>query len=107
MSHEIQIGPQVDVRWGSDGGGVCRCIMYLHSWGYLWWHHCGWANAPKCGGRDRVGGGDISTMHDSRGNVSGQCTAPYVVGGVVCVEGPLPPCAASGPAWMATIGGGN
>ena len=25
----------------------------------------------------------------------------------MCVEGPLPPCAASGPAWLVTIGGGS
>ena len=70
MIHERNIGSQVDVRWGRDGGGVCRCIMYLHNLGY-WLCHCRWANAPNCGGRDSVGGGDIAPMYDSRGNVSG------------------------------------
>ena len=32
---------------------------------------------------------------------------PYVAGGAVCVEGPLPPCVTIGPAWMVTMGGGN
>ena len=25
----------------------------------------------------------------------------------MCVEGPLPPCVTTGPAWLVTIGGGN
>ena len=32
---------------------------------------------------------------------------PYVAGWVVCVEGPLPPCVTTGPAWLVTMGGGN
>ena len=76
MSHEGQIRPQVNVGWGCDGGGVYRCIMHLHSWGCLWWHHCGWANAPKCCGLDSMSGRGIAPMYDRRGNVSGRSTAP-------------------------------
>ena len=89
MSPARHILPQVVMRWGSVGGGVCRCVMHLHDWGYLWWNYCGWVNAPKCGGRDHVGGGDISPMYDSRGNVSGRSTTPLcgksdsVCGGVI------------------------
>ena len=61
------------MRWGNDGGGVCRCIMHLYGWGY-WLCHCRWANAPKFGGRDSVGGGDIAPMYENRGNVSGWST---------------------------------
>ena len=107
MSHEGHILPQVDVGWGYDGGGFCSCIMHIHSWGYLWWHHSGWANAPKCCGWDGMSGGDISPMYDSRGNVSRWSTGPCVAGGAVCVEGPLPLCVASGPTWLVTIGGGS
>ena len=32
---------------------------------------------------------------------------PSVAGGVVCVEGPLPPCVTTGPAWLVTMGHGN
>ena len=32
---------------------------------------------------------------------------PCVAGGAVCVEGPLPLCVVSGPAWLVTIGGGS
>ena len=32
---------------------------------------------------------------------------PYVAGGVVCVEGPLPPCVTIGPAWLVSMGGGS
>ena len=54
-----------------------------------------------------MNGGDISPMYDSRGNISGWSIAPCVEGGVVCVEGPLPSCVASGPAWLVTMGGRN
>ena len=75
MSHERNILPQVDVRWGRYGGGVCRCIMYLHSWG-CWWCHCGWASAPKYGVRDSVGGRAAAPMCERRGNVGGGATTP-------------------------------
>ena len=32
---------------------------------------------------------------------------PCVAGGTMCVEGPLAPCVATGPAWLVTMGGGN
>ena len=32
---------------------------------------------------------------------------PCVAGGAVCVEGPLPLCVTTRPAWMVTMGGGN
>ena len=32
---------------------------------------------------------------------------PYVAGGTMCVEGPLPPCVTTGIAWLVTIGSGN
>ena len=32
---------------------------------------------------------------------------PCVARGVVCVEGPLPLCVTTGPAWLVTMGGGN
>ena len=32
---------------------------------------------------------------------------PHVAGGTMCVEGPLPPCVATRPAWLVTMGGGN
>ena len=50
-------------------------MMHLHNWGYLW-HHCGQASAPKCGGRDSVGGREIPPMYDRRGSVGGRDTAP-------------------------------
>ena len=50
-------------------------MMHLHNWGYLW-HHCGWANAPNCGGRDSVGGRATAPMYDRRGNVGGRAIAP-------------------------------
>ena len=34
-------------------------------------------------------------------------TAPLCDRGTMCVEGPLPPCVTTMPAWMVTIGGGN
>ena len=49
----------------------------------------------------------ISPMYDSRGNVGGWSIAPCVAGREICVEGPLPPCVVSGPAWLVTIGGGS
>ena len=30
-----------------------------------------------------------------------------MVGGTMCVEGTLPPCVATGQAWLVTMGGGN
>ena len=54
-----------------------------------------------------MGGEDISPMYNSRGNISGRSAAPCVAGGVVYVEGPLPPCVVDGPAWLVTMGGGN
>ena len=92
MSHERQVLPQVDVRWGRYGGGVCRCIMHLHYWGYLW-HHCGWASAPKCGGRDSVGGRATTPMYDRRGSLGGRCTTPLCERrGSVCGRATAPMC---------------
>ena len=32
---------------------------------------------------------------------------PCVAGGTRCMEGPLPPCVDTRPAWLVTMGGGN
>ena len=76
MSHERQIEPRVDVRWGSDGGKVFKCIVHLRGWGYLWWHHCRWANSRKCGVRDIVYGRDTAPMCDRCDSVSRSTIAP-------------------------------
>ena len=54
-----------------------------------------------------MGDGDIAPMYDSRGNISGRSISPYVEGGAVYVEGPLPPCISDGKSWLVTMGGGS
>ena len=39
--------------------------------------------------------------------MGGWCIAPCVAWGTMCVEGPLPPCVTTGPAWLVLMGGGN
>ena len=62
------------MRWGSSGDGVCRDMMHLHNWGYLW-HHCGWATDPKYGEWHRESGRSIAPMCDRRGSVGGMASA--------------------------------
>ena len=64
----------------------------MDRWGYLW-NHCGWASAPKCGGRDSVGGRATAPMYDRRDSVGGRSTSPmYDRRGSVCGRATSPMC---------------
>ena len=59
----------------NNGSGVCRNMMSLHEWGYLW-HSCGRATVPRYGKWDSVSGTATAPRYDKWDSVNGRATAP-------------------------------